>query len=202
MSNAPEGSDSNFTWQHFQSVVNKDLADVFGNFVNRILRFAKVRFGETVPAGGEPGPLEEKLFADLDSRFKQYTDYLEAMEFRKAAAELRALWVRGNEYLTEAAPWTTIKTDKDKAALAVRVGINLIHFFAHAACPFIPETALKVHEAVNGRVELLPWLTDPIREELSTIQAGDPFSVPDVLFAKIEDEKAADWETRFGGESK
>ncbi|MFZ1989915.1 MAG: methionine--tRNA ligase, partial [Alphaproteobacteria bacterium] len=182
MSNAPEGSDSNFTWQHFQSVVNKDLADVFGNFVNRILRFAKARFGETVPQGGEPGPLEEKLFADLDSRFKQYTDYLEAMEFRKAAAELRALWVLGNEYLTEAAPWTVIKTDKDKAAQAVRLGINLIHFFAHAACPFIPDTALKVHEAVNGRVELLPWLTDPIREELSTIKAGDSFSVPDVLF--------------------
>ncbi len=138
MANAPEGSDSSFTWQHFQSVVNKDLADVFGNFVNRILRFSKARFGETVPAGGEPGPLEEKLFEDLDRRFKQYTEYLEAMEFRKAAAELRALWVLGNEYLTEAAPWTLIKTDKDKAAQAVRIGINLIHFFAHAAWPFIP----------------------------------------------------------------
>ena len=32
--------------------MNKDLADVLGNFVNRILKFAETRFGATVPAGG------------------------------------------------------------------------------------------------------------------------------------------------------
>ena len=36
IANAPESSDSNFTWDHFAGVVNKDLADVLGNFVNRI----------------------------------------------------------------------------------------------------------------------------------------------------------------------
>jgi methionyl-tRNA synthetase len=199
MSNAPEGSDSNFTWQHFQGVVNKDLADVFGNFVNRILKFSKARFGETVPDGGAPGPLEQKLFRELDARFKTYTELLEAIEFRKAAAELRAMWVLGNEYLTEAAPWTKIKTDRNGAAQAVRMGINLIHFFAHAAWPFIPDTCKRVHAAINGEVELAPWLTDPIEQELDTIKAGDAFTVPDVLFAKIEDVQVAEWEARFGG---
>jgi methionyl-tRNA synthetase len=32
------------------------------------------------------------------------------MEFRKAAAETRALWAAGNEYLQTAAPWTALKT--------------------------------------------------------------------------------------------
>ncbi len=117
--------------------MNKDLADVFGNFVNRILKFAAVRFGGKVPAGGEPGPLEAKLFATLEARLATYTAFMEATEFRKATAELRSIWVLGNEYLAEAAPWSAIKTDPERAALIVRVGINLVHLFAHISQPFI-----------------------------------------------------------------
>ncbi len=39
LANAPESDDSNFTWEHFQTTVNHDLADVLGNFVNRIAKF-------------------------------------------------------------------------------------------------------------------------------------------------------------------
>ena len=60
MSNVPEGSDSNFTWESFQAGVNKDLADVLGNFVSRVTKFAAARFGETVPAGGAYGPAEAR----------------------------------------------------------------------------------------------------------------------------------------------
>ena len=56
MANVPEGSDSNFTWESFQAGVNKDLADVLGNFVSRVTKFAAARFGDAVPAGGSYGP--------------------------------------------------------------------------------------------------------------------------------------------------
>ena len=36
IANAPESSDSSFTWEQFQATINKDLNDVLGNFVNRI----------------------------------------------------------------------------------------------------------------------------------------------------------------------
>lgn len=199
MSNAPEGSDSSFTWPHFQSVVNKDLADVFGNFVNRILRFASAKYANVVPEGGTPEGVEDRLFSALDARIATYTEHLEAMEFRKAAAELRAIWVLGNEYLAEAAPWSAIKTDPARAAMIVRLGINLVHLFAHLSQPFIPETATKVHAAINGYVAQLPWPSRAAAEELSEIEGGQQFEVPDVLFAKVEDEAVAEWESRFGG---
>ncbi|MCA3244766.1 MAG: methionine--tRNA ligase, partial [Alphaproteobacteria bacterium] len=37
LSRAPESDDSEFRWGDFQSTVNKDLADVLGNFINRTL---------------------------------------------------------------------------------------------------------------------------------------------------------------------
>src|SRR5690606_15965526 len=120
--NAPEGSHTAFTWEQFQGAVNKDLAVVFGNFVNRIVKFAESRFDGLVPEGGVPGPREVRLRADVAARLADLTAQMEALEIRKSAQELRARWVLGNEYLQEAAPWTAIKTDRDRAAVVVRTG--------------------------------------------------------------------------------
>ena len=199
MANAPEGSDSNFTWQHFASIVNKDLADVLGNFVNRVTRFCAARFDGKVPEEGPYGEAEAALAAELDARIAQYTNFMEGMEFRKSVAELRAIWVLGNEYLTKAAPWTTIKTDRARAAASVRMGLNLVHLFGHLSWPFIPDSARKIHQAVMEAPDLLPWPDEPMAEFLDGLTAGAPILPPDVLFGKITDEQIAVWEARFGG---
>ena len=100
IANAPEGSDSNFTWEHFAGVINKDLADVLGNFVNRVTKFCVARFDGQVPGEGEYGEDEHALIAEMDRRIAQYAAFMEDAEFRKALAELRAIWVAGNEYMT------------------------------------------------------------------------------------------------------
>jgi hypothetical protein len=66
LSHAPESGDSEFTWENFQASVNKDLADVLGNFVSRITKFCRARFGETLPSGGAPG------FTIFDQDGKEY----------------------------------------------------------------------------------------------------------------------------------
>ena len=196
--NCPEGSDTSFTWEQFQSAVNRDLADVLGNFVNRILKFCETRFEGVVPAGGEPGPLEQKLFADLSAGLKELTDQLEAMELRKSAQAVRALWVLGNEYLTEAAPWTAIKSDPERAALIVRTGINLVGLFARVSAPFVPFAAEKIAEAI-GEPYPPPWPTADAAAELGRIEAGRAVRAPEVLFRKLEDAQIAAWTAAFAG---
>jgi methionyl-tRNA synthetase len=121
------------------------------------------------------------------------------MEFRKSVAELRAIWVLGNEYLTKAAPWTAIKTDRNRAAVSVRMGLNLVHLFGHLSWPFIPDSAKKIHGAVMEAPDLIPWPDEPMAQFLDGLTPGRPIHPPDVLFAKITDEQTAAWETRFGG---
>jgi methionyl-tRNA synthetase len=202
MANAPENSDSSFTFEHFASVVNKDLADVLGNFASRITKFCIARFDGKVPGEGEYGEEEKALIAELDKRVAQYTEYFEAIEYRKALGELRAIWVAGNEYLTRAAPWTHIKTDRAKAAVSVRMGLNLVHLFAHLAWPVMPTMARKIHETIQpvaGNAAVIPWPSDPMAKELDQLEAGQPIQAADVLFAKITDEQIAEWTARFGG---
>ncbi|MGH6876123.1 MAG: methionine--tRNA ligase [Rhizomicrobium sp.] len=199
MANAPESSDSNFTWEHFAATVNKDLADVVGNFVNRVMKFCAARFESRVPGEGVWGEEERALAAELDARVRSYTDYLEACEFRKAVGELRAVWVAGNEYLTRAAPWTSIKTDRARAAVGVRVGLNLVHLFGHLAWPVIPGIARRMHEAIMPAPKVIPWPGEPMREFLDQLDGGTAVHAPEVLVAKITDEQIAEWRQRFAG---
>ena len=199
MANAPESSDSNFTWQHFAGVVNKDLADVLGNFVNRVTKFCAARFEGKVPGEGSYGVDEIALVAELDGRVATYRGHLEAMEFRKALAELRGIWVAGNEYLTRAAPWTAIKSDRAQAAAGVRMGLNLVHLFAHLSWPIIPTAARDVHQTIMDAPEILPWPDGGMNKFLSELEPGHELRVGGVLFAKITDEQIAEWESRFRG---
>jgi methionyl-tRNA synthetase len=197
--NAPESADAEFTWRHFQGTVNKDLADVLGNFVNRILKFAETKFEGRVPEAGEPGEAEQKLWADLHEALVETTAMFEAMESRKAAQGVRRLWVIGNEYLTAAAPWTAIKTDPDRAAVIVRTGLNLVALFAAVSQPILPFAAGTMAAALglNGAPA---WPVGEMAQILDRLPRGGAITTPPVLFKKIEDAQVAEWVERFGGD--
>ena len=196
LSHAPESSDSEFTWENFQAAVNKDLADVLGNFVSRITKFCRSKFGEALPDGGTWGEAEEKLVAELTTRVRAYEGFMDAIEVRKSAQELRAIWVAGNEYLQAVAPWTTFKTDPDRAAAQVRMGLNLVRLYAVLSQPFIPEASERMLAAMQ--TDDRDWPGD-LGAALQVLGPGHAFTVPDVMFAKIADEDREDWQTRFAG---
>ena len=196
LSHAPESSDSEFTWENFQASVNKDLADVLGNFVSRVTKFCRAKFGESVPEGGDWGPQEAALITDMEARIRAYEGHMEAIDVRKAAAELRAIWVAGNEYLQAAAPWSTVKTDPETAAAQVRLGLNLIRIYAVLSRPFIPDAATAMMAAMGSDDWSWP---DSLPAAITTLPAGHIFATPEVLFRKITDEERADWQARFAG---
>jgi len=195
LSNVPEGSDSNFTWESFQAGVNKDLADVLGNFVSRVTKFAAARLGTTLP-DATYGPAEEAVVEELGRRLAAYEAAMDAIELRKASQELRAIWVVGNEYLQAAAPWTAIKTHPERAAAIVRFSLNLIRLYAILSEPFVPDAAAGMRAALG--VGDARWPTD-VGAALDSLQTGAEFTVPDVLFAKIDDARRESFEARFAG---
>ena len=196
LSRAPESSDSEFTWEAFQTDTNKDLADVLGNFVSRITKFCRSKFGEAVPEGGQQGAAEQTLLSELTTRIRAYESHMEAMEVRKSASELRAIWVAGNEYLQAQAPWSTFKTDPETAAMQTRLGLNLIRLYAVLSAPFIPEASAKRLSAMNTLDMIWP---DDVEAALQALPAGHEFSVPEVSFAKISDEDREAWAEKFAG---
>ncbi len=204
MANAPESSDTAFTWESFKACVNSDLNDVLGNLVNRITKYTAAKFESKVPSGGETGEHETWLANELATRLPTLIGYYEAMEFRKAAAETRAIWAAGNEYITKAAPWTAYKTSVDQAAVGIRTGLNLVALCGIIAQPIIPETAAKILDALGipddrRSLDLSKLATGGFANLLNALPPGMTITVPPQLFTKIEDTQVADWTARFGG---
>jgi methionyl-tRNA synthetase len=196
LSHAPESSDSEFTWDNFQTSVNKDLADVLGNFVSRVTKFCRSKFGEKIPEGGEYGQTEYDLVRNLTTQIKVFEKCMESIEIRKAASELRSIWVLGNEYLQSSAPWSVYKEDEKKAAGQIRLALNLVRIYAVLSKPFIPNAAEQLMTAMNCNDWTWP---ENITDATNKLIPNAKFTVPEVLFPKISDEECENWQSRFSG---
>ena len=169
---------------------------MLGNFVSRVTKFCRSKFGEEVPAGGAFGAAEQALIADLTARVAEYEQLMDAMEVRKSAAALRAIWAAGNEYLQAAAPWAVVKQSPDDAAAIVRFALNLIALYAALSAPFIPDATAQMTKAMGTDGG---WPED-VATALAALKPGQSFTVPENLFDKITDEAREGWEAAFAGQ--
>jgi methionyl-tRNA synthetase len=197
IANAPESGDTDFTIHRFAAGVNKDLADVFGNLVNRISKFADRAFAGRIPGGGNPGPRERVLAADVAARVERLRAHHEALEFRRAAAETRAIWARANAYLQEAAPWSTLRSDLEAAAVATRTGLALARLGAVVAWSIVPHLASQVLAAFGDEAAIPPWPSHVVQQLLLDTDAGRPVPRLPPLVAKITDDHVARLAARF-----
>ncbi|MDP1806846.1 MAG: class I tRNA ligase family protein, partial [Acidimicrobiales bacterium] len=197
--NAPESSDSSFTWDSFTVAVNKDLADSYGNLVNRCLTLSAKHYGPVIPAGGEPGDRERELTAALAEVVRATTEQMAAKELRKSANEIRRGWALANAYWEQSEPWKVVKADADAAAVIFRTVINVVRVLSVLAAPIIPTSAGTVLSALGAEASAWPD-ADLVAAELAVLAPGAPVAVPPVLFAKITEEQQAELEARFGGD--
>ena len=199
LSQIPEYSDSEFTWENFSEGVNTDLANVLGNFVSRVTKFCSTHFGPNVPENFGWTELEQKYATAIEEDLKDYQDFMDDIEIRKASQALRKIWALGNEYIQEAAPWVVIKTDKERAATVLNFSLNLIYLFGNISSPFIPDTAEKILATFKlGNEPLWP---DNIPMALDYLQAGLEFDVPEIIFNKISKEESESWKKKFAGKT-
>ena len=143
---APEANDVDFTWDDFVERVNNELVANWGNLVNRVLGFAYKRWKGVIP---EPGPLSEKeqgLLDEVKAGFHSVGDLYDGVKLKAAMQEVRRLSQRANQYLHDAAPWSTIKTDPQQAATSVYVALQAIDWLKILWAPILPHTSQQLHE--------------------------------------------------------
>ena len=153
-----------------------------------------------MPAAGDVGDLEHQLGQDVAAKVDEIALHFDAMEMRKATRAIRELWSLGNQYLEAREPWRLAKTDPEAAQMVLRTAIQLIPIFTAVAAPVIPHSASVLGQAVGADVSEWPTQVAEGITSAAIVPANHPFTVPPILFAKVDDAQIAEWSATFGGD--
>lgn len=184
---APESTDSDFSFQEFADLINKDLADKLGNFINRVLTFTISKLDGTLTS--------DCLHTNKDLRSKiqvilsAYDHNMNELKFRAFIGSLRDAWALGNEYFTACEPWKVIKHDQRAAAQLLGDCLYLTGLFAVMAFPVIPDSSRKIwmNLGFTRDIQTLdPSLFTEFWSELHGIQLAPK---NEILFQKISPEE-------------
>jgi methionyl-tRNA synthetase len=144
----PETQDTDFTWAEFVRRNNDELLATWGNLVNRTLTSAYRTFGE-VPQPGELTAADRELLEAIEAGFEAVGSRIDQMRFKAALAEAMRLAALVNAYVNDQAPWTLIKSDRERAATVVYVCLRCIDGLKTLLTPFLPFTSQAVHEMLG-----------------------------------------------------
>lgn len=197
MANAPESDDTNFTFDLFAATINKDLNDVLGNFINRVLKMTEKNFGLSVPPKGEITADERELYQTLNALVADYVKYMDGLEFRKAMAALREIWVAGNNYIAKTEPWKAAKTDLARAGTILNTGLNLIRLYGFLSAPVMPISAQKMLDIFGLTEESFDFSHFDAAVFLDNLKGGTSFVMTDPLFQKITPERVEELKVKY-----
>ncbi len=184
----PEQKDSEFTWTDFKDRVNNELADILGNFVNRVFVLNNKYYNGVLPdvTAYEPDELDKEVVLGLEQSFRAVGEKIAAFRFREALSEAMQMARWGNKYLTETEPWKLQKTQPERTAFILFQCAQIIARLSIAIEPFLPFTAAKLKEALQA-----PQWNWQDGENKVLLSPGHAIGSLGILFEKITDEQVA-----------
>ena len=179
---APESKDSEFTWKDFQARNNNELADIFGNFINRVLVLSKKYYDGVVPQKLAITSMDSQALTAVKTSKDKITKAASNFRFREAQSEAMNLARIGNKYFADTEPWKLIKTDEERVKTIMNVAIQIAANLTIAFDPFLPFSTIRLREMMN--LKKFEW-DDFGRDDL--VPENHQLGKSEVLFPKIED---------------
>jgi methionyl-tRNA synthetase len=185
--------DSDVSWESFIRRYNADLANDFGNLVNRT-----VTMGQRYLGGERPAPRAAEgssLARAWEAILPAYRRRLEGCLLHEALAELWSFVALANKTVDAEQPWVLARTAGAEERLRNVLGdlVEACRLVALAAAPFMPNTAPRVLEQLgypypygpdgNGGpplLDLLGWGSAPA--------GAGALGLPTPLFPRLEGE--------------
>jgi len=197
------GRDIDFTWEHFRTRYDSELANDLGNLVSR----ATAMVGKFLDGTIEGAAVRDAAAAGGLVTLAETTRgaVIEAMHGYAPQTALAAIWElvrRANAFIEEEKPWVLAKKDPARVPGVLGSVLEAIRQVAVLAWPVIPGKSEEILEALGltlspgeaSLTDLLRWGTGwPGRIEISK---------PAAVFPKYSDEELAQkFDITAGGES-
>ena len=177
----PFAQDGNITYELVCERTNSDLANTYGNLVNRTIAMVKKYFGDAKITKGTKTDFDDELINQINESVKNYKDLMDQFRVADALEEAMKLLRQANKFIDETAPWALAK-DESKKDLLLNVLYNLLESIRIGTIllePAIPETAKKVYTALNTNLTEFKDLDFGTNKEYE-------ISKCDVLFQRLD----------------
>ncbi len=139
----PEERDTNFSWREFIKIVNTELNDDIGNYINRVLTFIERHFGSTVPQPADLDNIDRELIDNVWNHYMEYIDSMLKTKIKHASEQILEIARAGNQYLNKRAPWEEVRTDIKRAATTIYIAANIAALLALTLYPITPGAAKR-----------------------------------------------------------
>lgn len=205
----PENQDTDFTWDEFVRRTNSELANEWGNLVNRSVSMAFKNNG-CIPTPGTLQELDTQVLATSQQGFTTVGDYLGKAKFKAAITEAMRVVAAANKYLSDTEPWK-MKDDPARRDTVLHTVLQVVSDANTLLTPFLPHASQKVFEALGGQgvwasqpevvtvseqgSDDYPVLTGDYSTQLATwasrpIEVGRHLAAPKPLFNKLDESLA------------
>lgn len=186
LSEMPYASDGSITYETIIERFNSDLANTFGNLVNRTIAMQNKYFDGVICEPNDSEPVDEELKQFAFDTVAKVEKCFETYRVADAIEAILNLAKRSNKYIDETTPWALAK-DESKLSRLGTVLYNLlesIRFIAVLLSPFMPETSEKIFAQMNCDVKTYDSLS-----QFNGTKPGTAVNKAEALFARIDAEK-------------
>ena len=144
MREVPFGNDGDFANKAMINRINGELANDYGNLVQRVLSMVSKNCGGAVPIPEVFSIADKELLTAAQGLLSSNR---EAMNIQAFHVVLEAIWTiirSANVYVNAQAPWKLAKEDKGRMATVLYVLAETIRHLALLTQPFMPDSSAKI----------------------------------------------------------
>ena len=179
---APEGRDTDFTFDELLRRNNDELVAAYGNVVHRTLTFVQSRFGGVVPQPQDLREADQEILAEVERGFEQVGKHIQQCHFKDGLNAAMAVARAANRYLDEQAPWKQIKVDREAAGTTIYVMLQVLSGLHILFSPYLPFSSQVLHSYLGftDEINTAGW-------HLQRIPPATRLPTPAPLFKKLEE---------------
>ena len=140
----PFGNDGDFSHSSVVGRINGDLANDYGNLVQRVLSMIYKNCDAKIPVPDELEEGDKKLLNSIYNLLKETRKKIDSQAFNQA---LEIIWTgvkMGNSYVDSQAPWALKKEDPKRMETVLYVLAEVIRNIAILTLPFMPSSSEKI----------------------------------------------------------
>lgn len=184
LSSMPYDNDGVISWELVAETINSELANVYGNLVNRTIAMSNKYFGGVVENKGVAEPVDEELKAVVKGAYAKVCKKVDEYRVADALAEVMAIFRRANKYIDETAPWVLARDEASRDRLATvlyNLSESIIIGSSILDC-FMPTLAGKVVAQLGAEKRPFDKLG-----EFGLLENGTKVTdKPEILFARLD----------------